>query len=74
MAKPILIVKFPNTYPLQFGEVVANQLHTNEDLANDYHIFALPNVSDEFDFKVFNGEYTEIEYKKLENLINELKK
>jgi hypothetical protein len=74
MVNPILIVKFPNTYSPEVGEEIRNGLNRNEDLVNDYHIFCLPNNTDEFEFKVFNGEYTETEYQKLEELINELKK
>lgn len=74
MAKPILIVKFPNTYPPQVGEEIGSTLNRNKELVSDYHIFTLPNNNDEFEFKVFNGEYTESEYQRLEELINELKK
>lgn len=74
MAKPILIVKFPNRYPNEFSEKIGIELNKNVELVNDYHLIVIPNNNDEFDFKVFNGERTEDEYQKLEELINELKK
>lgn len=74
MSKPILIVKFPASYPPQFAEEIAIHLNNKEDLVNDYHVFTIPNGEDNFDFRVFNGEHTEVEYQKLEELIEELKK
>jgi hypothetical protein len=74
MSKPILIVKFPSSYPLQIGEEIAQKLNSNTELVNDYFLFTIPNSIDEFEFKVFNGEYIESEYKELTELIDELKK
>ena len=74
MSKPILIVKFPASYPPQVGEEIAQRLNSNTELVNDYFLFTIPNSTDEFDFKVFNGEYVESEYNVLTELIKELKK
>lgn len=74
MSKPILIIKFPASYPPQVAESVIEHLNNREDLVNEYHIFTIPNGEDNFDFKVFNGEHTDVEYRKLEEVINELKK
>jgi hypothetical protein len=74
MSKPILIVKFPASYPPQVAEEIAQKLNSNTELVNDYFLFTIPNSSEEFDFKVFNGEYVEGEYKQLTELIEELKK
>jgi hypothetical protein len=71
MAKPILVVKVPISYsPEQKFEV--DQLLN--DKINDYHIFIIPNSIDEFEFKVFNGEYSEEEFKRIELFIEDLKK
>jgi hypothetical protein len=74
MSKPILIVKFPASYPPQIGEEITQKLNSNTELINDYFLFTIPNSTDEFDFKVFNGEYVESEYNVLTELIEELKK
>jgi len=74
MSKPILIVKFPASYPPQVGEEIAQKLNSNTELVNDYFLFTIPNSTEEFDFKVFNGEYVESEYRELEEFIEELKK
>jgi hypothetical protein len=74
MSKPILIVKFPQSYPPQIGIEIGERLNSNTDLINDYFLFTIPNSTDEFEFKVFNGEYVESEYSKLEELIADLKK
>lgn len=74
MAKPILIIKLPSYYDSETVNEVSNQLHNLKDLKDDYHMFIIPNNGETFDFKVFNGEYTESEYKKLEELIENLKK
>lgn len=73
MSKPILIIKFPASYPPQVAESVIEHLNNREDLVNDYHIFTIPNGEDNFDFKVFNGQHTEVEYQQLVELIEELK-
>jgi hypothetical protein len=74
MSKPILIVKFPNSYPPQVGEGVSEYLNSRDELVNDYHIFTILNNEDTFDFKVFNGEYAEYQYMNLKEIIDELKK
>lgn len=74
MSKPILVVKFPQSYPPQVGEEIGNKLNSNVELSNDYFLFTIPNDKETFEFKVFNGEYEESEYTKLEELIEELKK
>jgi len=71
MAKPILVVKVPTSYsPEEANEV--GQILNNR--INDYHIFIIPNSTDEFRFKVFNGEYSEEEFKRIELFIEDLKK
>lgn len=74
MVKPILIIKLPSYYTTENVIEVSNYLHNLKDLNDDYHMFIIPNNADEYDFKVFNGDYTESEYKKLEELIENLKK
>lgn len=71
MAKPILVVKVPSSYsPEQANEVG----HTLNNQINDYHIFIIPSSNDEFTFKVFNGEYSEEEFNRIELFIEDLKK
>jgi hypothetical protein len=71
MAKPILVVKVPISFSAEksyeIGQLLNNKI-------NDYHIFIIPNSIDEFEFKVFNGEYSDEEFKKIELFIEELKK
>lgn len=74
MVKPILIIKLPSYYTPENVIEVSNHLHNLKDLNDEYHMFIIPNNADEYDFKVFNGDYTESEYKKLEELIENLKK
>jgi hypothetical protein len=74
MSRPILIVKFPASYPTEIVEKISEKLNSNTELVNDYFLFTIPNSTEEFDFKVFNGEYVESEYRKLEEFIEELKK
>lgn len=74
MAKPILIIKLPSFYDSENVVEVSNHLHNLKDLRDDYHMFIIPNNDENFDFKVFNGDYTESEYKKLQELIENLKK
>jgi len=71
MAKPILVVKVPISYSAEKSYEVAQLLN---DKINDYHIFIIPNSIDEFEFKVFNGEYSEEEFKRIELFIEDLKK
>jgi hypothetical protein len=73
MSKPILIVKFPISYLYDNVVEFTQKLNSNTELVNDYFLFTIPNSTDEFDFKVFNGEYVESEYKELIELIEELK-
>lgn len=69
MAKPILIIKLPDT---QNNEAFSEAIH-NHPIIEEYNIFVIPSNSNDFEFKVFNGEYTDAEYKRLEQLIEELK-
>lgn len=71
MSKPILIVRTPSAYRAEDAERVANIL---ADKITDYHCFVIPGLTQDYDFKVFNGEYTEEEYKIIEDLIEDLKR
>jgi len=74
MSKPILIIKTPSDMDYEKVEIMHNKIKTSNELINDYHLFILPNITNEYEFKVFNGQYTENDYMKLEELIDELKK
>jgi hypothetical protein len=74
MAKPILIVKTPKDYTEERMEAVDKTLHRNELVSNDYHIFVITGVTNTFDFKVFNGDYSTEQYTSLETFIEELNK
>ncbi len=71
MAKPILVVKVPTSYSTEQSFEVGQILN---DRINNYHIFIIPNSADEFTFKVFNGEYSEDEFNRIELFIEDLKK
>jgi hypothetical protein len=74
MSKPILIVKFPISSQKDLVVEFTQKLNSNTELVNDYFLFIIPNSTEEYEFKVFNGEYVESEYKELTELIEELKK
>jgi hypothetical protein len=74
MTKPILIVKFPHSYSPELGHNISKRISERPQLSQDYHVFVIPNMIDDFEFKVFNGEYTDIEYQNISDFIEELKK
>lgn len=72
MSKPILVIKVP-TRDIERINEIQKGITAVKGLGSDYYIFIIPNSIDEYDFKVFNGEYTHDEYKKIETFIEGLK-
>lgn len=73
MSKPILVLKFPSSYDNVAAEAIGKSLQ-DTTVHTDYHTFLLRNNEDDFDFKVFNGEFTQEEFDTLSKLIEDLKK
>lgn len=73
MPKPILVIKFPSSYSIGEAEHMGKSLEDTAMLT-DYYVFLLKNSVDDFDFKVFNGEFTQEEFDTLSKLIENLKK
>lgn len=73
MPKPILVLKFPSSYSSPEAEYMGKSLE-DTTMHSEYHIFLLKNSIDDFDFKVFNGEFTQEEFDTLSKLIEDLKK
>jgi hypothetical protein len=74
MAKPIIIIKIPNSHTSDMVNEIRAVILSREELHTQYHVFLLPNISEEYEVKVFNGKYSDSEYMKLEHMIDELKK
>jgi hypothetical protein len=76
MSRPILVIKVPN-YINNDDISLSNfrdRISNTTTLIQDYFTFIIPNYTNDWDFKVFNGEYTESEFTTLTKLIEELKK
>lgn len=72
MSKPILVIKIPVKFEHQLDQIQQNLSEVN-GLREDYYIFIIPNSVDEYDFKVFNGKYTDEDYTTIETFIEGLK-
>jgi hypothetical protein len=71
--KPIFVIQMPTGTPAELLEKAYDQVH-NTDISEDYHVLLTIGSDTTATFKCFNSSYTEEEYAKLEQLINEINK
>jgi hypothetical protein len=71
--KPIFVIQMPTGTPPEILEKVYEQVHSN-GISEDYHVLLTIGSDTTATFKCFNSSYTEEEYAKLEQLINEINK
>jgi hypothetical protein len=71
--KPIFVIQMPLGTPAEILEKAYDQVHSN-GIGEDYHVLLTIGNDSTATFKCFNSSYTEEEYAKLEQLINEINK
>lgn len=69
MSKPILVIKYPESFDANTAQYLGQ---ATINIQEDYHLFLLKNSTNDYEFKVFNGEYTEDEFVSIRSLIEDL--
>lgn len=69
--KPIFVIQMPVGTPPEVLEKAYEQVHSN-GISEDYHVLLTIGSDSTATFKCYNSPYSEEEYVKLEELINEI--
>lgn len=73
MSKPIFIIRFPESAPIEVLEYSRKSI-TNNPVARDYHILVMqdPNRKGDVTFECYNSPHTDIEFEVLQAKLLEL--